>query len=72
MCDFLGVESFPSLRVLESGRTYEYEGASSPEGLLSFIENKAYRASVNVYDLTKRKIIDIKKGVQEEVKEARE
>ena len=55
--------------MLESGRTYEYEGASTPSGLLGFIQNKAYRASANVYDLAKRKFIDIKRGVKEEAKE---
>lgn len=42
------------MRVLEGGKTYEYEGQASATDLYRFLENQAYRASKTVVDLAKR------------------
>lgn len=50
------MESFPSLRVLEGGKTYEYEGQASSTDLLDFLKDRAYAASKGVVDLTSKQI----------------
>ena len=59
VCDRFGVDAFPSLRVLEGSKTYEYEGQQSSDDVISFIEDRAYRTSSNVVDLLKNKASDI-------------
>ena len=44
------------MRVLEGGKTYEYEGQASSTDLLDFLRDRAYTASKGVVDLTKKQV----------------
>lgn len=59
LCDRFGVESYPSLRVLEGGRTYEYEGQPSAADIIRFLEDRAYAGSKGVYELTKKRVKEV-------------
>lgn len=47
------------MRVLEGGKTYEYEGQANASDLFNFLQNKAYQASKKVYDMTKSEAKDL-------------
>ena len=65
MCERFNVESFPSVRVLEGGKTYDYEGSANASDLFDFIQNKGYKASKLVIDLVGREAADMKQRAED-------
>jgi hypothetical protein len=76
VCERFQIDSYPSIRVFESGKTYEYKGLHTSTGLLEFLENQAYRTSTNVIDLAKKTASNayskVKKDVKETVEDVKE
>lgn len=67
VCERFGVESYPSLRVFESGKTYEYEGQPMSQDILNFLEGQAYRTSARVVDLAKNLAQETAKKAKEDI-----